>query len=653
MGQSLKYILLFVTGTILLAGSSLAQTNKICAGTRSKKAGDLYNQATVLMMNNRIAEAEPLLVKALKEDTSYVDAYMRLSTVYYKQGKTDLERQQYEKVIAICPELPGVYFNYGYLLMRQREYENAIAVFSKFLTFSDISDNFFNKAKLNIRLCEFRDSCIKHPVPYKPLNLGNGVNTELDEYWPAATADDQLLYFTRKLDQNPGARIDFLRYNEDIFVSAKDSGLWTDARKLPAYLNAIDKNEGAITISPDGKYLLFTICSEDNNFGYGICDIYISEFVDGEWQAARNIGPPINTAAKETQPSISFDGNTIYFSSNRGGTLGKLDLWKSTRNPDGSWGQPVNLGAEVNGPENEQSPFIHPDDKTLYFSSESRIGMGEADLYIARKDQAGNFGKVKNLGYPINSDKNEISLFVNAMGDLAYIASRREEGLGGLDIYSFKMPAIYQPEPVCYLKGVVFDKETKAPLGAEFELIDLQSGKLIINSSSDGKTGKFLVAVPADKNYLINVSREGYLFYSANLPAIGMNSSAFENQVPLTPVKVGGTVILNNIFFEFDKSVILPESEIELQKITEFLTLHPRVSIEIGGHTDNFGNDAYNLKLSSDRAKAVYDYLISKGKIAANRLSYKGYGETRPVETNDTEEGRAKNRRTEFKVIAL
>jgi len=652
--EEIARISCFIILILLLSQCRLySQPEKVFTGSKSKKANDLFNQATALMMNGRTAEAEPLLIKALKEDSNYVDAYLRLSAIYYRQGKTDLEQQQYEKVLKICPELPGIYFNYAYLYLRKKEYENAIKFYNKYLTFEDISDAFFKTATENIKICQFRDSCIKHPVPFNPENVGDGVNTELDEYWPAITADDQLLYFTRRLDQNPEAKIDFLRFNEDIFCSVYEKNIWNKATKLPAYLNAVNKNEGAITISPDGKFLLFTICVDDYNVGYGSCDIYISEYLNGEWQPPRNIGAPINTAAKETQPSISFDGNTIYFSSSQGKTYGKLDIFKSTRNPDGTWGQPINLGPEINGPENEQSPFIHPDNKTLYFSSESRMGMGGADLFMARLNENGQFGKIKNLGYPINTDQNEFSLFVNAMGDKAYFASRREGGKGGLDIYSSKLPPQYKPEPVCYLKGIVFDKETNVPLGAKFELIDLNNGKIILTSTSDAKTGKFLVAVPADKNYLINVSREGYLFYSGNLSAKGKNSYAIVNKIPLTPVKVGETVVLNNIFFDFDKSEILPQSTIELQKVIAFMNLNSMLTIEIGGHTDNIGDDAYNHKLSENRAKSVYFYLINTGKIPAGRLTFKGYGETKPIDTNDTDAGRSKNRRTEFKVTGM
>jgi len=651
--NNLKYLFSLLIFLIIASMEAVPQSTKVCSGTTNKKAFDLYNKASALMMEGRYGEAEPYLLKAVKEDSNYVDAYMRLSAIYLRTKKIDLERQQYEKVIKVCPEMAGAHFNYAHLLMRQQEYSMAIQTFNKFLTFNDISNDFYKKAQQNILICQFRDSCIKNPVDFNPENLGNRVNTELDEYWPAITADDYALFFTRKLDQNPEAKIDFYRYNEDIFVSFNENKIWNTANKLPTYLNATDKNEGAITISPDGKYLLFTICSEDPNFGYGVCDIYISEFKNGEWQMAKNIGPPINTGAKETQPSISYDGNTIYFSSSRKGGYGKLDIWKSSRNTDGTWSNPVNLGSEINGPENEQSPFIHPDNQTLYFSSESRMGMGDADLFLARKNENGVFTKVKNLGYPINTDKSEISLFVNAMGDKAFFASRREGGLGGLDIYSFKIPNHIRPKPVCYLKGLVFDKETKLPLGAKFEIIDLETGTTIIVSESDNKSGKFLIAIPAGKNYLINASKQGYLFYSDNLSSKGLNSSAFEKLIPMTPIKAGETVILNNIFFDFDKSTIKPESYIELKKVIDFLNFHQNMKIEIGGHTDNYGDDNYNLKLSSDRAKSVYDYLITNGKIDPARITYKGYGESKPIDNNESETGRAKNRRTEFKITAL
>ena len=279
--------------------------------------------------------------------------------------------------------------------------------------------------------------------------------------------------------------------------------------------------------------------------------------------------------------------------------------------------------------------------------------MGNTDIFLSRKDEQGNFGKPVNLGFPINTERSELALFVGSSGENAYFASARDSLISSLDIYSFKMPVQLRPDPVCYIKGIVFDSDTREKLEAEFKIIDLESEQIIYSSFSDSKTGKYLAAIPADKNYAINVSRKGYMFYSAYLPIKGIKSSSFVKDIDLNPIKVGKKIVLNNIFFDFDKSSIMSESEVELKLVIDFLKEYPNVQIEIGGHTDNKGSDDYNQDLSERRAKAVYDFIVAKGMIDPNRLSFKGYGETQAIESNDTDEGRALNRRTEFKITAI
>jgi len=635
--RSLKYIFLLILIVFQLQ-PLFAQPVKIFTSTSNRRALELYMQSDEYMIAKRYTEAIILLEKAIVQDPQYIDAYLRLSNIYYKTGNLLKEKDQYLKVIEINPNLPSVYFNYANLLMRELNYAEAIVKFNKFIELELNDQKFIDKAKKNIEISAFRDHAMKNPVPFNPENLGEGINTALDEYWPVLTADEQVLYFTRRLDQNPEAKIQYLRYNEDIFFGVNEKNSWPVSNPIPGNINTINTNEGAISISPDGKFLLFTI---------------YSELKDGKWFPPKNIGYPINSRSMETQPSISFDGKTLYFSSNRAGSFGNLDIWKSTRQDDGSWGVPVNLGQGVNTPGKEQSPFIHPDDKTLYFSSDYRMGMGDADIYMAVKNDSGIFENAVNLGYPINTDQSEISIFISSLGNKAYFASRREGGIGGLDIYSFDLPEPLRPSPVCYLKGVVYDNDTKAKLEATFELIDLKTAKTVVISKSEVHTGKFLVAIPSDRNYALNVSKDGYLFYSAHLPLKGITSSAYHKDVYLIPVKVGEKLILNNIFFEFDKADLKPESKVELYKVIELMQKNPAMRVEIGGHTDNQGTDAYNLKLSDDRAKSVFTYLRDVGGIDPARMTFKGFGETQPLDTNDTESGRANNRRTEFKITAL
>jgi outer membrane protein OmpA-like peptidoglycan-associated protein len=365
-----------------------------------------------------------------------------------------------------------------------------------------------------------------------------------------------------------------------------------------------------------------------------------------------NMGATVNSSSWDSQPSVSSDGNTLYFTSDRSGGKGKKDIWKTTKNDKGEWTTPVNLGDTINTHNDEMAPFIHPDDQTLYFTSNGHQGMGGYDIFYSRKDSSGNWETPINIGYPINTSDDESCLIVNANGDLAYFSSDRPGGKGSMDIYSFPLYEKARPKRVTYLKGTVYDKVTKNKLEAKFELVDLATGKIYTESFSDKVTGEFLVCLPTEKDYALNVSKDSYLFYSENFTLTGIhsNSDPFLKDIPLQPIKKDEIVILKNIFFDTDKFDLKTESTAELEKLYDLLVKNPKLKIEISGHTDNVGDDKYNQVLSENRAKAVYDYLVLKG-IAKERLTYKGYGETKPIETNDTEAGRAINRRTEFKVI--
>jgi len=321
--------------------------------------------------------------------------------------------------------------------------------------------------------------------------------------------------------------------------------------------------------------------------------------------------------------------------------------------PNGAWGAPKNLGPKINSKGKEESVFIHPDGKTLYFGSNGHIGMGGLDLYVSRMDEKGEWGEPVNLGYPINTYGDENSILVSPTGDLAYMASNRAGGMGGLDLYQFPLYEAARPGKITYVKGKVYDANTKAALGAHFELLDLATGKSIVESDANSGNGEFLVCLPVDKDYALHVSQPGYLFYSENfaLKELSDPTKPFQMDVPLQPIDTGSVIDLKNVFFETAKYDLKPESKVELDKLVAFLNVNKTIRGELSGHTDNVGDKKSNMTLSQNRAKAVYDYLVKAG-IDPKRLTYKGYGDTRPKVANDSDEHRATNRRTEFKVIS-
>ena len=447
---------------------------------------------------------------------------------------------------------------------------------------------------------------------------------------------------------------------EDFFISKKVNGIWQTA--IPISSVNTNGNEGAPTLSADGQYMFFASCMEqDGSYGsserrgYGSCDIFYSQKLNGKWTKPQNVGPVINTRNWETQPSFSSDGKTLYFIRGQVTREGikNPDIYSSTIGDDGKFGEPIKLSDNVNTPESEESVFIHPDNQTLYFSSEGHPGMGGIDIYLSKRQADGSWGKAINLGYPINTFSNENSLLIDGSGAIAYFASEREGGFGGLDIYQFEMPESIRPEKITFVKGHTFNANTKAPIDAQFELIDLETQQTVTNAYSNN-AGEFLVTLTANHNYLVNVSKNGFLFYSDNFSmknTITDYNKPYNLEIPLQPIDTG-IIELKNVFFDVNKWDLKPSSFAELDKVVAFLKSNSNLKIEFGGHTDNTGDKLFNKTLSENRAKAVYNYVLQKGANVATKLSYKGYGDTKPKVANDTPENKAKNRRTELKIIS-
>jgi outer membrane protein OmpA-like peptidoglycan-associated protein len=331
--------------------------------------------------------------------------------------------------------------------------------------------------------------------------------------------------------------------------------------------------------------------------------------------------------------------------------MGRHDIWVSHLNDNNLWTVPENIGAEINTPGIEMSPFIHPDNQSLYFSSDGQIGLGGYDLFVSRRDSLGKWQAPLNLGYPINTNRDEIGLVVNSRGDKAYYSSDVNKTYGK-DIYVFDLPVRSRPLMTTYMKGKVFDAEDNQLLRAQFELVNLETGINTYQSYSDSLTGEFLVSIPVNSNYMLNVSKNGYLFFSENftLKDTYQADNPYLKDIPLQPLKTGNRIILKNVFYETDSYALKKESSVELNKVVRLLQTHPKIKIEISGHTDNTGNSDYNRKLSENRARTVVEYLIS-ASVKAERIVSRGYGMNRPVASNDTDEGRAQNRRTELQII--
>jgi outer membrane protein OmpA-like peptidoglycan-associated protein/Tol biopolymer transport system component len=461
--------------------------------------------------------------------------------------------------------------------------------------------------------------------------MGSNINSAAPDYYPYLSVDGENLIFVRQENKN-----------EDFYQSKKINGKWSEAQRMPAPINT-PYNEGGISYSADKNEMYFVRCGDKVN-GDGSCDIYACYKEGKNWSKPMNQG--FNTASFESMPSFSSDGKTLYFVAANKNCIGGMDIFSTEKTSTG-WSEPKNLGKNINTTGNEQFPFIHPDNQTIYFVSDGRAGMGRSDIYYSRKMPNGAWSEAVNIGYPINTEGDERGIFITVDGKSA-IVSRDENGNGNYDLYQFDLYEKAQPIRVTYVKGIITDAKTHLPVAADFQLIDLKTGKIITESSSNETDGSYLVSIPSGKNYALNVSNKKYLFYSENFSLKDKTDSIpYEKNVELQAIEIGKSVVLKNIFFETDKYDLKPESKVELKKLLEFLTTNPTVKILIAGHTDNVGNPAHNLELSDNRAKSVYDFLV-ENKVDASRIKFKGYGETHPLVKNDSPENKAMNRRTEF-----
>lgn len=599
-------------------------------------------------------EAMQLLNKVIEKSPSFSEAFLLRAQIFADRKQNDASIADLERVVEIGhPEFSDAGFYLGDMYMQQMKYAEADAAFATFNSKGSRDRRLIEHAALLRKSCAFAQAAMQNPVPFEPINLGEGINSEMSEYFPCLTADHATLLYTREVHD---ARVRGGR-QEDFYVSTRLNEVWQPSAPL-FEINTVF-NEGAPTLSADGQWLIFTACESAGGDwgkynGLGSCDLFSSRLIGDEWSAPMNINQ-VNSYDWDSQPSFSSDGKTLYFIRGKQSARGiqKQDIYFSELREDGSWTKPAPIPGKVNTPFEEESVMIHPDCKTLYFSSNGHPGMGGLDIYFSKKQDDGTWGEPVNLGYPINTGGNENSLLVSPDGEIAYFASDRIGGFGGLDLYQFVLPEAVRPEAVSFVQGEVFDALSFKKLEARLELIDLESGKVVIESYSNPGNGSFLVVLPPGRDYALNVSRAGYLFYSRNfsLKAVAPGDPVML-EVPLEKLRVGNSLVLNNVFFDTDSDVLKGQSKTELDRLVNLLIQNNGMRVEIGGHTDAVGTEEKNLDLSKRRAEAVVQYLVGQG-IAVDRLTSTGYGESKPVATNDTEAGRALNRRTEVRITEI
>jgi outer membrane protein OmpA-like peptidoglycan-associated protein len=577
---------------------------------------------------------------------------------------------------------PQIHYVMGKAYHLDMQWDKAILEFKKFQSTITKPSEFveiIEDVNKHIEECNTGKDLVKNPIRVFIDNVGPEINTSYPEYGPIISADESVLMFTsRRAGTTGGGMDEYLNEPfEDIYVSFnKGGGKWSTAQNIGKPINT-EGHDATMGLAPDGQKLLIYIDEKGNG------NIFECDLKGSLWSKPERMNKNVNTDYHESSASLASDGKRLFFVSNRPDGMGDRDIYMSTMDEKGKWGKAVNLGPTINTKYGEEGVYIHPDGRTMYFSSQAHKTMGGYDIFKSVYDDVTKtWSTPENLGYPVNTPDDDVFFVVSASGKHGYYASINGNGYGEKDIYMVtflgaEKPMVMNNEdnllasqtapvketviaPVMQikeaqltiLKGVITDAMTKKPLEATIELVDNTKNMVVATFTSNSATGKYLVSLPAGRNYGIAVKKEGYLFHSENfdIPA----TAAFQEvtkDVELKNVAVGSKIILKNIFFDFDKATLRPESTNELERLTKLLQDVPTLKIEIGGHTDSKGADDYNKKLSDNRAKAVVTYLIGKG-IAADRLTSAGYGEEQPIATNDTDEGRQMNRRTEFKILS-
>jgi outer membrane protein OmpA-like peptidoglycan-associated protein len=631
----IKIIFLLITYCQLSTAysqTSLSSTNK--------KAVDAYEKGVQALKDRNIEKAFSEFEEAIERDKLFSEPYFQLGRLYEQNRQFGNAILNYEKAVNAQEKTSVTEIaaqQVGQLYLKKGEYQKALVFLEKGI--GAVTPSNQKRYKTRIDNCKFALESLNKPLIINPLELPKSVNKFQSQYFPVMTADRETLIYTGNQDSD-----------ENLYVASIKDKIWTEPISISEKINT-KENEGTATISADGRTLVFTSCGGKK--GFGSCDLFISYKQGENWTSPQNLGLGVNSPEWESQPSLSADGRTLYFVSDRKGSLGKRDIWVSKLDSTNMWAKATNLGNPVNTIEDDLSPFIHANGKTLFFASEGHVGMGGLDLYFT-ENQQDKWKIPENLGYPLNTFEDQVALFITADGKKAYYSLERdqEDKYRRAKIVEIEVPESLQAKfkATSFLKGIVYDANTKQKLQAGIELISLKNNELVGKISSDSQTGTYTSVLTSGGEYAVFVSKKGYFFKSLNFDfsdKIGLDKIL---DIPLEPIKKEAKEILNNIFFDTAKWDLKSESTVELDKLVTLLKANPDLPIEISGHTDDVGKDADNLLLSQKRAKSVVDYLAQKG-VNILKIKAEGYGKTRPYLPNSSDENRKLNRRIEVKFL--
>ncbi len=661
---SYRCVLLLVAGHLSLVAFS--QNPGACEMPGNKKVQKLWDEA---LNEKKPSVRRELYDQIIEEEPEHFGAIFAKAYDQLKRAEKDpmskgigFGFKPMKEVADLCPTYHMYpYYYMGLISMQNKEFKEAEANFKKFLEIEFDNPEWYPKdyeekylqVEAWIPQCAYYDSLYSNPVPFEP-KVVRGISSRDNDYLGIISPDNEVALYIRrhfvkrKNDLTPREIEEFMRSKR------LPNGEFDEGTPMPNPFN-VTENVGSATLTIDNKRMFLTICNDDAQ-GYKNCDIFYSDWSYHGWSDPVNVGPGVNGKNSfEGQPTVTPDGKTLYFVSIREDEIGdidNMDLYVSHLQEDGTWGQAKNLGTTINTKGHEKSPFIHEDSHTLYFSSDGHNGIGDFDIYYVRQDSLGNWTKPKNIGHPINTEGADVGFFVAVDGKTAYISSNeREDGIGGWDMFSFPLYKEARPEKVLFLKGQLKDENNKRITDATIKFKNMET-KEVHEVDVDTLTGDYVAVMNFSSDIVMTVEKKGAAFTSRYLSKEDTTLNDVKKMnVEVKQVKVGEAYKLHDIKYETDRFNLDQESINMMAEFAEYLKKNPKMKVAIHGHTDNIGSPADNLRLSENRAKAVYDILVKNG-ISSSRLSFKGFGETKPVKSNDSEAGRAENRRTEFVITA-
>lgn len=589
--------------------------------------------------------ALPFFFKAYSYNQNNAELNFKIGECYLHTGnKTEALKFLQSSYKLDSTYSPKIHLELGTAYQYVMDFDNAI---KEYLIYVKIIGKIDENLEKKIQECNTGKQLVLNPIKGKIHNL-EAVNSEYSEYSSMISADENMLIFTSRRENTKGGDVDpfDLEFYEDIYFSNKIDNIWTAPEPISGRLNT-GKHDSNAGLSFDGKKLYIY---RSNNNG----DLFESNLTDNSWSSPKPISEPINSKYTETSIAFSADGKTVYFVSNRPNGKGGKDIWTCKINEDNTFGKAINLGETINTKFDEDGVFIHPNGKTIFFSSKGHNTMGNYDIFKSNLDSTGQWTTPENIGYPINSTNDDIFFFLSANGKTGYFSSIKENGLGNKDIYyiNFDETDVGKTDAnLTLVKGRILDAKTKEPLSAKIEIVNNKTQTIDANFTSDQTTGEFIISLVSGINYGLSIEKNGYLFYSLNFDLVdSTNFNEIVLEVGLPDTCVNSSTVMRNIFFDYGKTILKAESKHEIEKVYNLLKKYPTMKLEISGHTDNVSSLRFNQKLSINRAKAVAKFLIDMG-IEKNRLLTTGYAFSRPIADNSTIEGQRQNRRVELKIL--